>query len=79
MDSMRSIENSMSFTSVACLVELLGRLHYNACQMDGRMLATGRLAPDVPQHVLASLGGANEGRAGVASWGGWKNYEDTGR
>ena len=24
--------------------------------MDGRMLATGRLAPDVPQHVLASLG-----------------------
>lgn len=32
-------------------------LHYNACQMDGRMLATGRLAPDVPQHVLAKLGG----------------------
>lgn len=32
------------------------RLHFNACQLDGRMLATGRLAPDVPQHVLAHLG-----------------------
>ena len=47
-------QKAVGFFGVPVLQPL--RLHYNACQMDGRMLATGRLAPDVPQHVLASLG-----------------------
>eukprot|EP00434_Breviolum_minutum_P040419 symbB.v1.2.035916.t1/scaffold4948.1/size32527/1 len=42
---------------VLVIDETSDELHFNACQLDGRMLATGRLAPDVPQHVLAKLGG----------------------
>mmetsp|Transcript_86212 Transcript_86212/g.136952 ORF Transcript_86212/g.136952 Transcript_86212/m.136952 type:complete len:316 (-) Transcript_86212:74-1021(-) len=42
---------------VLVIDETSDELHYNACQMDGRMLATGRLAPDVPPHVLTKLGG----------------------
>ncbi|CAK9051633.1 unnamed protein product [Durusdinium trenchii] len=42
---------------VLLIDEMPEELGYNASQLDGRTLATGRLAPEVPAHVLQKLGG----------------------
>eukprot|EP00437_Effrenium_voratum_P068785 CAMPEP_0181486174 /NCGR_PEP_ID=MMETSP1110-20121109/46974_1 /TAXON_ID=174948 /ORGANISM="Symbiodinium sp., Strain CCMP421" /LENGTH=291 /DNA_ID=CAMNT_0023612255 /DNA_START=279 /DNA_END=1154 /DNA_ORIENTATION=- len=43
------------------------QLSFTACRMDGRVLATGRPAQDVPQHVLTKLGGREAWRLRVVA------------